>query len=88
MLISVCIAERYENYSPNSESLCLSIFDYNTEQRIFHKVYVACVFFSALDVKWFQIKHYHPREKPVLVYARFQRYLSSSFLSAHHEQYL
>ena len=38
MLISVCIAEQPENYSHNSESLCLSIFDHNTEQRIFNEV--------------------------------------------------
>ena len=45
MLISVCIAERYENYLHNSESLCLSIFDHNTEQRIFNKVLRSlCVF--------------------------------------------
>ena len=38
MLISVCLAEQPENYSHNSESLCLSIFDQNTEQRIFNEV--------------------------------------------------
>ena len=40
------------------------------------KCYVACVFVSALDVKWFQVKHYHSREKPDLVYAHFRRYLA------------
>ena len=63
MLISLCIAERCENYSHNGE-IFLSIFDHNTEKKI--KYY---------DVKWFQIKQ---REKPVTVYAGFQRYLSSS----------
>ena len=51
MLMSLCIAERCGNYSHNSESLCLSIFDHNTENRI--KYSAACVFVSALDVKWF-----------------------------------
>ena len=38
MLISVCITERYESYSHNSEGISLSTFDHNTEQRIFNKV--------------------------------------------------
>ena len=41
------------------------------------KCYVACVFVSALDVKWFSVKHYHSRGKPDLVYTHFRRYLSS-----------
>ena len=36
------------------------------------------IFDHNTDVKWFQIKHYHSRENPDLVYARFWRYLSSS----------
>ena len=36
------------------------------------------IFDHNTDVKWFQIKHYHSRENPDLVYARFRRYLSSS----------
>ena len=38
MLISVCITERCESYSHNSEGISLSTFDHNTEQRIFNKV--------------------------------------------------
>ena len=38
MLMSLRITERYENYSHNSESLCLSIFYHNTEKNIFNKV--------------------------------------------------
>lgn len=41
--------EQCENYSHNGESLCLSIFDHDTESKI--KYYVACVFVSVLDVK-------------------------------------
>ena len=48
MLISLCIAERCGNYSHNSESLCLLIFDNNTKNKI--KYSVVCVFVSALDV--------------------------------------
>ena len=70
MLISQCITERCENYSRNGDSLSLSIFDHNTENKI--KYYVACVFVSALDVKCFVIKQ---REKPVTVYAGFRGYL-------------
>ena len=33
MLISPCTAERRENYSHNSKSFCLSIFDHNTENK-------------------------------------------------------
>ena len=45
MLISLCVAERRENYSHNSESLCVSIFNHNTEKRMLIKYYV-------LDVMW------------------------------------
>ena len=38
MLISLCIAKQCENYSHNRESLCLLIFDHNTEKRMFTKV--------------------------------------------------
>ena len=38
MLISVCITERCESYSHNSEGISLWTFDHNTEQRILNKI--------------------------------------------------
>ena len=57
----------------------LSILDHNTETQnkgYSMKCYVACVFVSALDVKWFLVKHYQSREKPDLVYAHLRCYLA------------
>ena len=46
MLILLCTAERCENYLHIGESLCLSISDHNTDNKI--KYYIACVFVSSM----------------------------------------
>ena len=79
MLISQCITERCENYSHNGDSLSLSIFDHNTENKV--KYYVACVFVSALDVKCFVINSERNLSRFTPVSGATYTYLLAYFIS-------